>query len=76
MHWQDPVIAVVVLVFSLTVVPLIRARIKVPLWTSIPMIIGCAVLAVTYSTLGLWYSVSVEVLGTSLWITCLVRGQS
>lgn len=76
MHWQDPVIAAVVLVFSLTVVPMIRAHVKVPLWTSVPMVTGCAVLALTYGTLGLWYSLSVEILGTVLWLTLLVRGRT
>lgn len=76
MLWQDLVAGTVVLVFALTTIPMIVERVPIPLWTSAPMTVGCAALAATFATLGLWYTVSVEMLGFALWSVLLLRGRS
>lgn len=74
--WQDYVIAIVVFVFTLTIIPMIRSRVVLPLWTTLPMVLGAAVLIGTYSTLGLWTSVAVET-GTLIgWTILAVRSIS
>ena len=71
--WQDYAIAIVVLVFTLTTVPIIRDAIRLPPGTTIPMVIGAAILVVAYATLGLWYSVAVETLALMGWTILLMR---
>lgn len=69
--WQDYVIAAVIVVFSLTTLPLIVKRVKMPLWTAVPMVLGSITLALVYTTLGLWFSLGVEIACAILWSTIL-----
>lgn len=71
--WQDFIIAAVVAIFTLTVVPLIRADLTLPVGTTLPMTLGSLVLAIAYATLGLWFALSVEVVSTVLWSILLAR---
>jgi uncharacterized membrane protein YhfC len=65
--WQDYVIAGVVLLFTLSVWPMVKARTPVPYSTSVLMTAGAATLAVVYVTMGLWFSLMVELVATLLW---------
>lgn len=67
MTWQDATISIVVFTFALTILPMIWHKTLVPIWTSAPMVIGAIALTVVYVSLGLWLSVSVEVLSVVLW---------
>lgn len=67
MPWEDATIALVVLMFSLTIIPMITSGTVVPVWTSIPMVVGAAALVVAYISLGLWFSVAVEAASVALW---------
>lgn len=69
----DLLIAAVVLMFTLTTLPMIRARVKLPLLTTVPMVVGSAVLVVCYLTLGLWFAFAVELLSLALWFVLLRR---
>lgn len=71
--WQDYVIAVVLIAFTLTTIPMIRSRVRLPLATTLTMVIGAATLAVVYISLGLWTSVVVEVLSLLGWAILLAR---
>lgn len=71
--WQDYAIAVVVLVFTLTTIPMIRARLALPLWTTLPMVVGALILTIAYATLGLWFSVGVESLAVVGWAILFYR---
>lgn len=71
--WQDYAIALVVLVFTLTTIPMIKAKIKLPLWTTVPMVLGALILIIAYATLGLWFSVIVESLALIGWTILLYR---
>lgn len=71
--WQDYAIAIVVLVFTLTTIPMIRSQVKLPLLTTLPMVIGAAILIVTYATLSLWASVLVESGTLIAWLILLNR---
>lgn len=74
MSWQDLVIAVVIIAFTLTTVPMIRGNFIPPLMTSGPLTIGAAVLVVTYLTLQLWFSAFVETSAVILWGILMRRG--
>lgn len=71
--WEDPAIGITVLVFTLTLIPMVRARVKLPKLTSIPMVVGAAVLTAAYISLGLWLSVAVEAASVALWSVLLRR---
>lgn len=71
--WQDIVIAVIVLVFAWTTIPMILQNTILPKSTTLPMTAGTAILAGTYATLELWYSFGVEMVATSLWLILLYR---
>lgn len=71
--WQDFVIATVVMMFTLTTIPMILRSISLPMWTTVPMVIGSAALTVTYATLGLWLSVLIEFVALLLWAILLKR---
>lgn len=72
MIWQDLVVALCVVVFTLTTLPMLRHRVRVPLMTSVPMVVGALVLTVVYLTLGLWWSAGVEIVAATMW-AALVR---
>lgn len=74
MVWQDPVIALCVLVFTLTTLPMIRQHITPPLSTSVPMVIGAVILALVYITLALWFSVVIELAAAAGWLVLTLRG--
>lgn len=71
--WQDYVIAVVLIAFTLTTIPMIRSGVRLPLGTTLTMVIGAATLAFVYVSLGLWTSVIVEVLSLLGWVILLAR---
>jgi hypothetical protein len=71
--WQDYVIAVVLIAFTLTTIPMIRSKVRLPLATTLTMVVGAAALALTYVTLGLWLSVAVETVALLGWAILLVR---
>lgn len=65
--WEDYAIAIVVMVFNLTTLPLIMHRTKVPILTSLPMMLGATVLVICYVSLDLWFSVFVELFAVVAW---------
>lgn len=67
MIWQDIVIFACVCALTATIIPLIIHKVSMPLLTVIPMTAAMAVLAMTYATLGLWLSFSIEVISFGLW---------
>jgi hypothetical protein len=71
--WQDYTIGIVVFLFALSIIPLIRHRTVVPLTTGVLMTAGAAVLAVTYITLQLWFSVTVEAFSVVMWGLVLIN---
>jgi hypothetical protein len=72
--WQDVVIFVTVLVFTLTTLPMILRGVTPPLLTSIPMVVGSVVLGLVYLSLSLPLSMGVEGLSVTLWSILLGRG--
>lgn len=71
--WQDYLIAAVIVMFTLTTIPLIRHRIRIPLTTCGPFVAGSLLLCVAYLTLDLWLSLGIEVVSASLWSIILAR---
>lgn len=71
--WQDYVIALVVLAFTLTTWPMIRSDVRLPRLTTFPMVVGGLVLILAYATLGLWVSVTIEVISLVGWTILLYR---
>jgi hypothetical protein len=72
--WQDYLIALVVMVFTLSVIPMITQKNTPPIATALAMSVGALILAIVYATLGLWFSLAVETLATILWGILLWRG--
>jgi uncharacterized membrane protein len=66
-------IAAVVAIFTLTILPMIIQGTTLPRLTTWPMVVGSAVLAAIYATLGLWTSVLIEVLALIGWTILLTR---
>lgn len=73
MIWQDAVIGTVVMVFTLTTIPLIRSGVHLPLLTAVPMVVGSTLLVGCYLTLGIWLSAVIEVFAVLLWSFLLKR---
>jgi hypothetical protein len=72
----DIIIALCIVTFTATCVPMIRARTKLPLATTVPMVVAAAVLTGCYALLGLWLSVAIETLATVGWLILLRRSLS
>jgi hypothetical protein len=73
MAWQDGVIATVIVVFTLTTIPMILREVTPPLLTSAPMVVGSVVLSLVYITLGLPLAMAVEWLSVTLWGILMIR---
>lgn len=73
MGWEDATISITVLVFALTIIPMILAKVRLPKWTTVPMVLGAIALTVAYISLGLWLSVAVEAASAVLWSVLLRR---
>ena len=71
--WQDPVIAGIIVGFTLTTIPLIRHRVRVPFATSIPMVVGSLGLVYVYSTMNLWFSCGIECVSFALWVEVMFQ---
>lgn len=72
--WQDYVIALTVMAFTLTTIPMIVNKVKLPLWTTAPMVTGSVALGATYVTMGLWLGALTELIALILWANLLKKG--
>jgi hypothetical protein len=68
MAWQDIVITVGTLVFVVALIPALVSKDKPPVITSLISGITIIIYAVTFSTLGLWFSFAINMLSGSLWL--------
>ena len=71
--WQDLIIAVGQCVLVLSLWPMVRAREKPPLTTSVLNVIILAIFAFTLSTLSLWFSTASSVAGSAVWFLLAVQ---
>ncbi len=66
--WQDWAIAIVQIVFIAALMPsLLHSEHKPALWTSIPTSLGLAVIAISYISLGLFWSALASTMMTLGW---------
>jgi hypothetical protein len=78
MTWQDAVITIVSIVFSLSLVPQIyfgfqEKRGPIKFQTSIPTFLGMYILGFTYSSLGLRYSTIMSFVTGTLWLALFIQ---
>jgi uncharacterized membrane protein YjdF len=67
-HWQDIIIAIGSLVFSIALLPSVFSKHKPALWTSVITGIVLFILALTYASLRFWYATTITALTASLWL--------
>ncbi len=71
--WQDHAIALVQVVLTISLLPMIFKKEKPTFFTSIPTSIGLSIIAFTMSTLGLWYSATTAALASFLWFVLICQ---
>jgi uncharacterized membrane protein len=67
MLWQDYVLTIGSLVFSIALVPAVMAKEKPPLSTSVPTFFFLYLFSFVYSTLSLWLATCTSALTATLW---------
>tara|TARA_Y100000310_G_scaffold334530_1_gene414537 strand:- start:756 stop:1013 length:258 start_codon:yes stop_codon:yes gene_type:complete len=78
MIWQDLVISIVNIVFSISLIPQIRHGYKlkkglITLKTSIPTTLGLYIMAFTFFTLNLPYSAILSFIAGTLWLVLFIQ---
>ncbi len=73
MIWQDFVLAVCSLTFTLALIPSIRGKEKPALTTSLLTSLVLVTVAVTYATLSLWFAVAAAFLNLLAWLILAVQ---
>lgn len=76
--WQDITLAVVSIIFTVSLIPQavlgFSKKIGVmSLWTSVPTTFGLAIIAYTYTTLGLYFSAGTTTATCILWLIFWVQ---
>lgn len=79
MIWQDLIISIVNIVFSISLVPQVihgfkKKKALITFATSIPTFLGLYVLAFTFFTLNLYYSSVLSFITATLWLILFVQG--
>ncbi len=78
MVWQDIVLTVVGIIFSVSLIPQIYHGFKekigpIKLLTSTPTFIGLYIIAFTYITLSLYFSAAIAFLTGTLWLMLFIQ---
>jgi type VI protein secretion system component VasF len=73
MLWQDYILTIGSLVFSIALVPAIIAREKPPLSTSVPTFFFLYLFCFIYATLHLWMSSFTSALTATLWLILAIQ---
>ena len=73
LSWQDVVLMVGGLGFSIALVPAVRHKEKPPIATSLTTFLILALFSVAYATLGLWLACLSSVFTCLMWLILLVQ---
>ena len=78
MIWQDIIIAIMSIVFSISLIPQIYCGFKektgpIKFQTSIPTFIGCYVIVFTYWTLSLFFSSVITFITGTMWLILFIQ---
>lgn len=78
MLWQDAVVTVVGIIFSISLIPQVYSGFikkigPIKYETSVPTFLGCYVIAVVYLTLSLYFSAITSFITGTLWLILLVQ---
>lgn len=78
MVWQDYVIGVIIVTFSFALVPQVIEGFKkrkgiILVSAGLPTSLGLYVLAVTFATLGLYFSMVMNIITGTLWLLLLMQ---
>ena len=71
--WQDYIITIGLIVFSIALLPSVFGKQKPPLLTSIPTALVQFVFSVTFATLNLWFSAISQLISGILWAVIAVQ---
>jgi len=75
-HWQDVVIGVISVLFGFILIPQLRdvwrGKTILNVYTAGFTTVGLYILAVTFSTMGYWVSVTSEIISGTVWLLLLV----
>jgi hypothetical protein len=73
MAWQDIIITIGTFIFAIALIPTLKSADKPPVSTSLTTGLTLIVFAVTFSTLGLWFSFVMNLVTGSLWLTLALQ---
>ncbi len=71
--WQDYTIAVVQVVLTMSLIPMVRQKEKPPLSSSVPTAMGLAVISFAFATLGFWFSMVSAGIPSLLWFVLVFQ---
>ncbi|MFI5271109.1 MAG: hypothetical protein ACHQT9_03635 [Candidatus Saccharimonadales bacterium] len=72
-HWQDIVLAIGSLLFSVALVPSIISKEKPAVWTSITTTLVLLTFAVVYASLKLWYATFTITINALFWTILAIQ---
>ncbi len=73
MHWQDWVFSLGQIIFLIALIPTLKGKSKPEISTSVVTSIILAVFALTYFSLGLWFSSLSSIAMTIAWATLAIQ---
>jgi hypothetical protein len=73
MPWQDIIITIGTFIFAIALIPTLRSKDKPPVSTSLTTGITLIVFALTFASLGLWFSCIMNLFTGSLWLTLALQ---
>lgn len=73
MLWQDYILTIGSIVFSVALVPAVLAREKPPLSTSVPTFFFLYLFSFVYTTLNLWLSALTAGITATLWLILAIQ---
>ncbi len=72
-HWQDIVLAVGSLVFSIALIPSLRSKDKPAFATSVVTFLVLITFAITYMTLSFWFSTVAIAINALTWLVLAIQ---
>ena len=71
--WQDYALAIGQWIMAISLIPMLFAKEKPPLWTSVPTSVILFVFGFTYFTLSLWWATVSGISAGILWLILVVQ---
>ena len=68
MPWQDIVITIGTFIFAIALIPTLKSKDKPPISTSLTTGLTLLIFALTFASLGLWFSFIMNLVTGTLWL--------